>query len=97
MSEILRIIEEYKDAHGQPADAAVARALGLSPQALNSLKRRGGLHSLQGDQYSWLGQLAIITHLPYQYVLDCALYDIGLLLEKPRRPGTDQARERGAS
>lgn len=91
MSEVLRIIDAYKDANGQMADAAVARAIGISPQALSSLRKRGGLHALQADQYPWLRRLSEVTHLPYQYVLGCALFDVGLESTKPEVPATAPA------
>jgi hypothetical protein len=91
VSEILRIIDAYRDANGQMADAAVARALNFSPQALSSLRKRGGLHTLAADQYPWLERLAVVTHLPYPYVLSCALYDVGLVPEKPEVPATAPA------
>ena len=41
MSRLLALIDEYKDTHGQPSDASIARAIRISPQALNSWRRRG--------------------------------------------------------
>jgi len=36
MSRLLAIIDAYKDAHGQPSDASLARAIGVKPQTLNA-------------------------------------------------------------
>ena len=32
MSELLRIVDDYKDRHGQPSDASIARAIGVAPR-----------------------------------------------------------------
>ena len=41
MSQLLAIIDEYKDAHGAPSDASIARAIGIAPQTLSSWRSRG--------------------------------------------------------
>jgi DNA-binding XRE family transcriptional regulator len=41
MSRLLAMIDEYRDAHGQPSDASIARAIGIAPQTLNSWRKRG--------------------------------------------------------
>lgn len=41
MSKLVDLIDEYKDRHGQPSDASIARAIGIAPQTLNSWRKRG--------------------------------------------------------
>lgn len=41
MSRLVALIDDYKDRHGQPSDASIARAVGIAPQTLNSWRKRG--------------------------------------------------------
>lgn len=41
MSRLVDLIDDYKDRHGQPSDASIARAVGIAPQTLNSWRKRG--------------------------------------------------------
>jgi transcriptional regulator with XRE-family HTH domain len=41
MSRLVDLIDDYKDRHGQPSDASIARAIGIAPQTLNSWRKRG--------------------------------------------------------
>lgn len=41
MSRLVELIDDYKDRHGQPSDASIARAVGIAPQTLNSWRKRG--------------------------------------------------------
>jgi transcriptional regulator with XRE-family HTH domain len=41
MSRLVDLIDDYKDKHGQPSDASIARAVGIAPQTLNSWRKRG--------------------------------------------------------
>lgn len=41
MSRLLAMIDEYRDAHGQPSDASMARAIGIAPQTISSWRNRG--------------------------------------------------------
>jgi hypothetical protein len=41
VSNLLAIIDAYKDAHGQPSDASIARAIGITRQTLSTWRRRG--------------------------------------------------------
>lgn len=41
MSRLVYLIDDYKDRHGQPSDASIARAIGIAPQTLNSWRKRG--------------------------------------------------------
>lgn len=75
MSELVRIIDDYRDAHGQPSTASIARAIEVAPQTISSWRTRG-IHELpQGDT---LRRLAKHVGLPYRYVLEAALIDVGL-------------------
>lgn len=96
MSELLRIIDDYRDAHGQPSDASVARAIGIAPQTLSSWRKRG-IRDLPADET--LENLALLVRLPYEeYVLQVALYDAGYRRTMPEPPTPPDGREevRGA-
>lgn len=75
MSELLRIIDDYRDAHGQPSDASIARAIGIAPQTLSSWRKRGIKEPPAAET---LRKLARLTSLPYrEHVLRAALVDSG--------------------
>lgn len=75
MTRLLQIIDDYKDRHGQPADAAVARAIGIKPQTLNSWRKRG--MKKPPDNRS-LRELARLAGVDYEtVVLRAVLLDIG--------------------
>lgn len=75
MSKLLAIIDAYKDAHGQPSDASIARAIGIKPQTLNTWRKRG--FKIPPDNQA-LRELARLTNLDYRtVVLHAALVDAG--------------------
>lgn len=41
MSELFKIIDEWKDRNGGPSDASIARVIGVSDQTFNSWRKRG--------------------------------------------------------
>lgn len=41
MSEFVALIDSWKDAHGQPSDSSIARAIGIRPQTISSWRTRG--------------------------------------------------------
>lgn len=87
-SELIRLIDEYRDRHGQPSEASIARAIGTRPQTVSSWRKRG-LRQLPAD--ALLRRLATLLGVPYEdYLLQVALYDVG------RRDSLPQAREEDA-
>lgn len=77
MSELLDIIDEYKDAHGAPSDASIARAIGVAPQTLSSWRKRGIRELPDRDT---LRSIARLTRRDYTGdVLPAALRDIDYL------------------
>lgn len=75
MSHLLAIIDAYKDAHGQPSDSSVARAIGVKPQTLSSWRTRGIKEPPARES---LRELARLTRLDYEsVVLRAALIDAG--------------------
>lgn len=77
MSHLLAIVDAYKDAHGQPSDSAVARAIGVKPQTLSSWRTRG---IKEPPAREALRALARLTRLDYEsVVLRAALLDAGWL------------------
>lgn len=89
MSRLLDIIDDYKDSHGQPPDASIARAIGVSPQAISSWRKRG---LKVPPRHESLRALARLTNLDYRtVVLRAALLDAGWEdeeVEPERRRGT---------
>lgn len=75
MSRLLALIDEYRDAHGQPSDASIARAIGIQPQTLNSWRKRGMKNPPSNVA---LRQLAALIGRDYEtVVLRAVLIDIG--------------------
>lgn len=83
MSKLLGIIDAYKDTHGQPSDASIARAVGVAPQTISSWRKRGIRELPARDT---LSRLADFMHVPYRDVLEAVLIDIGYEQERPSDP-----------
>jgi transcriptional regulator with XRE-family HTH domain len=81
MSKLLAIIDAYKDTHGQPSDASIARAVGIAPQTISSWRKRGIRELPARDT---MKQLAAFMHVSYDDVLDAALIDTGYMEERPQ-------------
>lgn len=88
MSELVRIIDEYREAHGRPSDASIARGIEVAPQVISSWRTRG---VKQPPDPGTLRRLAEFMKVPYHdYVLAAVLVDVGLedtmpTLEEARR------------
>ena len=93
MSELGKIIEGYKDRHGQPSDASIARAIGVAPQTLDSWLNRG-MRTVPRNKEP-LRELSQLVGLDYRVIVDAIAVDIGLLDEMTAYEWP--ARERGAS
>lgn len=77
MSELVKIIDEYRDRRGQPSDASIARAIGIAPQTLSSWRKRG---IKDPPERETLRRLAALVGLPYEtHVLTAALVDAGYI------------------
>lgn len=75
MSQLLAIIDEYKDAHGGPSDSSIARAIGVAPQTISSWRNRG---IKVPPAVSTMRQLAALVGKDYEtVVLRAALLDVG--------------------
>jgi hypothetical protein len=82
MSEVLRIIDGWKDRHGQPSDASIARTLGMAPQTLSSWRERG-IKAVPRNMDP-LRRLADLTGLDYEDVIVQAVaVDVGLRDDMP--------------
>lgn len=79
MSELAKIIGGYKDRHGQPSDASIARAIGVAPQTLDSWLNRG-MKTVPRNMEP-LRALAHLVGLDYRVIVDAVAVDIGLLDE----------------
>ena len=92
MSELLRIIDAYKDGHGGPSDASIARAIGVAPQTISSWRKRG---IRQLPERETLRNLAHLTQRDYvAEVIPAVMADIGYL---PSDPQPLPADEKGAA
>lgn len=79
VSELLAMVDRYRDEHGQPSDASVARGAGIARQTISSwridgVKRMPTPETLQG--------LAQFLKLPLEAVVMAAARDAGYL--RPR-------------
>lgn len=90
MSEMLALIDAYKDTHGQPSDASIARAVGVAPQTISSWRKRGIRELPARDT---LIQLAHFMRVPYPTVLEAVLIDTGYA-EKPNPTPPDSGERR---
>jgi transcriptional regulator with XRE-family HTH domain len=81
MSKLLAIIDRYKDTHGQPSDASIARAVGVAPQTISSWRKRGIRELPARDT---LIRLADFMRVDYADVLHATLVDTGYQAEQPR-------------
>lgn len=79
MSHLVRLIDAYKDKHGQPSDSSVARAIGVKPQTLSSWRTRG---IKEPPDRNALRKLALLAGADYETeVLRAALLDAGWIEE----------------
>lgn len=94
MSELVRLVDEYRASHGMPPDASIARMMGVAPQTINAWRRRG-IRSLPSE--ATLKALAEVLDLPYEeYVLQVALYDAGWRDAPPEPPQAPHSRHQSA-
>lgn len=85
MSRLLEIIDTYKDRHGRPSDASIARAIGVAPQTISSWRNRGIRDLPSRDT---LEHLAAFVGLPYAAIRDAALVDTRYMPENEYQPPT---------
>lgn len=78
MGHLWAIVQAHLDRWGV-LEAELARRIGTKPQTLNSWKNRG-VRALPRRQL--LLNLATVTRVPYQHVLEAALMDAGYLTEE---------------
>jgi transcriptional regulator with XRE-family HTH domain len=89
MSRLVGLIDDYKDRHGQPSDASIARAIGIAPQTLNSWRKRG-IRELPAPDT--LRRLASFIGVAEQVTFYAAGVDAGYIIEPevpPDDPGLD--------
>jgi len=82
MSNLLALIDDYKDRHGNPSDSSIARAIGTAPQTISSWRRRGLKEPPDRDL---LRNLASFLKVDYEtVVLRAALIDAGWIDDSPK-------------
>lgn len=69
MSRLIAMIDEYRDTHGQPSDASIARQLGIAPQTLNSWRNRGMKEIPRPKTLQSLARLLNKTDVEIYYVV----------------------------
>lgn len=77
-SELVRLIDKWRDEHGQPSDASVSRA--ISPSKSDKLVgawRNRGISSMPDP--TTLANLARFLHVPLEDVVMAAARDAGYL------------------
>lgn len=78
MSRLVDLIDDYKDRHGQPSDASIARALGIAPQTVNSWRHRGIRELPSADT---LRRLAALLGVSDEVTFYAAGVDAGYIIE----------------
>jgi hypothetical protein len=77
MSEIFKIVDEWKDHHGGPSDASIARTIGTTEQTFNSWRKKG-FKTVPRNREP-LKRLAELVGLDYEdVVLQALAVDVGL-------------------
>jgi transcriptional regulator with XRE-family HTH domain len=94
MTRLMALIETYRDEHGAPSYASIARSIGISSQALSAWKQRDLKEPPHPDT---LRRLAEFISRDYEtVVLRAALLDAGWVTEEPpRRADSDSTSEAG--
>lgn len=82
--DLVRIIDDYRARRGNPSEASVARAIGISPQAISSWRKRG---VRQLPDRETLRRLAEFVGLSYETVVLAAARDAGYLDDPPSDDG----------
>lgn len=90
MSELGKIIEGYRDRHGRPPVASIARAIDVAPQTVDSWLNRGMKTSPRNTEP--LRKLARLVGLPYAVIAQAVAVDIGLADEMPAYHWPDDGR-----
>ncbi len=88
MSELVKIIDAYKDRHGQPSDASIARVIGVSSQTFDTWRNRGMKTAPRNKEP--FRRLATFFGLPYDIIATAIAVDIGLLDEMPEYRWPDE-------
>lgn len=82
--ELMKLIDDHRDRHGQPSEASIARAIGVATQTVNSWRSRG---VRQPPERKTMERLAELLGLPFEdYVLQVVLYDCRLRNTMPEPP-----------
>lgn len=80
MSRLVALIDDYRDRHGQPSNASIARAIGVAPQTISAWRNRG-VREL--PKVATLRKLAAYLGLDYKVVFDAAGMDTGYITADP--------------
>lgn len=88
MSNLLALIDDYKDRHGNPSDSSIARAIGTAPQTISSWRTRG---IKEPPARELLRNLADLLRVDYEsVVLRAALLDAGWIDPGPEPTSTSE-------
>ena len=79
MGQLIDLIDEWRDRHGQPSEASVSRAISNSDKTVNAWRHRG-IKDMP-DQAT-LQKLAVLLNLPPERVVMAAAIDAGYLEER---------------
>lgn len=92
MSQLLKLVKDYRAAERGISEASVARRAGIDEKTLNSWWRRGRKSPPTADD---LRRLASAIRTPYKEVLDAVLHDYGYLPEEGQAHGKPPAEKSG--
>lgn len=89
MSELVALIDDYKDRVGGPSDASIARAIGVARQTVSAWRQRG-IHDM--PERETLTKLAALIGVDYEdVVLTAALRDSGYMRRRNDPPAASSA------
>lgn len=93
MSELVRLIDEWRVAHGDPSEASVSRA--ISPTRADNLIRAWRKRGLtKFPDPTVLEKLARHISVPVETVVTAAAIDVGILRPRERESGGNTAATR---
>lgn len=90
MTELARIIDGYRDRHGQPSYASIARGIGVAPQTLDSWRHRGMEQTPRNLEP--FRKLARLVGLDYSIIASAVAVDVGLQDVMPEYSWPDDGR-----
>lgn len=94
VSELMKILDGYRDRHGQPSWASIARSIGVVPQTLDTWRHRG--MKTYPRNLEPFRNLADLVGLDYKVIIDAIAFDVGLADQRPEYRWPEAREVKGA-